>query len=456
MSPPFVNDISQRRKQLIHLHELLQDLIILTSKKLVPDCRGLNQPSIHTIESLDDGNEVHYPRSEFADVGKQIHGSAVLMLTSGSTGNAKAVKLTSRQILSSVRGKSAIHGTNSTDIFLNWIGMDHVACLIEIHLHAMSLGAEQIHVHASDLLKNPLYFLELISKHRVTYTFAPNFFLAALRRCLETTDHCDFDLSCLRIIVTGGEAAVVENCSVLTQCLRRFQIPENRDIIRPGFGMTETCAGSIYGVSCPTYDMKHNLEFASLGSCMPGIKMRIMGDNGATAAIDEVGDLQVSGPVVFKSYYNNTQATLDSFTEDGWFITGDRAALDANGCLSLTGRLKDNIIINGIKHFPHEIETALEEAHISGATASYYVIFSHRPQLSETETYCVVYLPSYNLNDGRARTETADAIIQSCIIAVGARPYTVIPLELSQLPKTTLGKISRARIRTAFESGLFT
>ena len=105
--------------------------------------------------------------------------------------------------------------------------MDHVACLTEINLHAMSLGAEQIHVHASDLLKDPLYFLELISKHRVTYTFAPNFFLAALRRSLETTDNRDFDLSCLRIIVTGGEAAVVENCSVLTQCLRRFKIPEN-------------------------------------------------------------------------------------------------------------------------------------------------------------------------------------------------------------------------------------
>lgn len=256
--------------------------------------------------------------------------------------------------------------------------------------------------------------------------------------------------------MTGGETAVVENCSVLTQCLRRFKIPENRDVIRPGFGMIETCAGLIYGNSCPTYDMKHNLEFNSLGSCMPGINVRIMGDNGATAAINEIGDLHVSGPVISKSYYKNTQATLNSFTDDGWFITGDRAALDANGCLSLTGRLKDNIIINGIKHFPHEIETALEEAFISGATASYYVIFSHRPKLSETETYCVVYLSSYNLNDGRARTETADAITQSCIIAVGARPYRVISLQLSQLPKTTLGKISRAKIRTAFESGLFT
>ena len=119
MSPPFVNDVSQRRKQLIHLHELLQDPLILTSKQLIPDFLGLNQPLIHTIESLDDRNEEHYPRREFADVSKQRHDSAVLMLTSGSTGNAKAVNLTSGQILSSVRGKSAIHGTNSTDTFLN-------------------------------------------------------------------------------------------------------------------------------------------------------------------------------------------------------------------------------------------------------------------------------------------------------------------------------------------------
>ena len=63
------------------------------------------------------------------------------------------------------------------------------------------------------------------------------------------------------------------------------------------------------------------------------------------------------------------------------------------------------------KHFPHEIETALEEAIIAGVTASYCVVFSHRSELSETETYCVVYLPCYNLNDGRARTETAEAIL---------------------------------------------
>lgn len=142
MSPPFVNDISQRRKQLIHLHGLLQDFIILTSKILIPDFLGLSQPLIHTIESLDDRSEENYPRIEFAKIGKRRYDSAVLMLTSGSTGNANAVNLTSRQILSSVRGKSAIHGTNSTDTFLNWIGMDHVACLTEIHLHAMSLGAE--------------------------------------------------------------------------------------------------------------------------------------------------------------------------------------------------------------------------------------------------------------------------------------------------------------------------
>ena len=78
------------------------------------------------------------------------------MLTSGSTGNAKAVCLRHDQINQSVRGKSQHLGLTNNDILLNWIGMNHVANLIEMHLHAMYLCAEQVHVQASDLLLEPL------------------------------------------------------------------------------------------------------------------------------------------------------------------------------------------------------------------------------------------------------------------------------------------------------------
>jgi acyl-CoA synthetase (AMP-forming)/AMP-acid ligase II len=107
------------------------------------------------------------------------------MLTSGSTGNPKAVCLRHGQIISSLVGKATYHQTGHNDVFLNWIGMDHVANLTEIHLHAIALGAEQIHVPAVDLLANPLLFLDLIDRHRVSYSFAPNFFLASVKKALE-------------------------------------------------------------------------------------------------------------------------------------------------------------------------------------------------------------------------------------------------------------------------------
>lgn len=113
---------------------------------------------------------------------------AVLMLTSGSTGNPKAVSLKHGQILTSIRGKSIHHGTTKDDVFLNWTGLDHVANLTEIHLHAISLAASQIHIRDSEALGNPMFFLEKIQSHKVTYTFAPNFFLTALIRSLEPLD----------------------------------------------------------------------------------------------------------------------------------------------------------------------------------------------------------------------------------------------------------------------------
>ena len=91
---------------------------------------------------------------------------AVLMLTSGSTGYAKAVCLTHGQILNAVEGKSKYHGTTSKTKFLNWIGLDHVANLTEIHLHAMSLGSEQVHVHATDFSCEPTYIPEVAEQAR--------------------------------------------------------------------------------------------------------------------------------------------------------------------------------------------------------------------------------------------------------------------------------------------------
>ncbi len=457
ISTPFVNDTEQRKKHLVHLQTLLKNPIILTTRKLVPEFLGLEELNIRPVEALKIQEASNITPAADGNT-KQPEDPAVLMLTSGSTGHAKAVCLRQGQLLKAIDGKSRYHGTDSNDVFLNWIGLDHVANLTEVHLHAMHLAANQVHAQAADLLVDPLAYLSLISKHRVAYTFAPNFFLASLKRALEGTDPSSLetnglDLSCIKALISGGEANVVETCAALTTQLHKYFA--KGDVIRPGFGMTETCAGSIYGKACPSYDLAMSLEFASLGNCIPGIDMRIVTDDGKDAISREVGNLQVSGSIVFKEYYNNPTATSENFTSDGWFITGDRAYIDTAGCLNLAGRAKESIIINGVKYFPHELEAALEEAALPGMEPSYAVVFPHRPKGSETEELCVVYVPTFTADDIKSRTETVDGISRVSGMVCGVRPYEIIPLPKEMMPKSSLGKFSRVKVRTAFESGLY-
>lgn len=169
--------------------------------------------------------------------------------------------------------------------------------------------------------------------------------------------------------------------------------------------MTETCAGSIYGKSCPSYELKRDLEYGCLGKCIPGINMRIVSDNGAVAGQGEVGHLQVQGNIVFEHYYNNPEATASAFSHDGWFITGDQAFVDEAGNLNLSGRAKEIFIINGVQYYPHQIESALEDANLPGVLASFFACFSHRPQGVQTERFCIVYSPIYPKHSIATRVE---------------------------------------------------
>ena len=455
MSTPFTNNPGHREKHILHLYNLLRDPICITRLDLLDQFGGHNVLRLHAVESLELLGD-HTFRTSHACTTVQSIDLALLMLTSGSTGNAKAVSLSHGQILAAIAGKAAVAQLPAGCALLNWIGLDHVASIIEIHLQAMYLGVDQIHVQTSDIISDPLDFLHLISRHRVTRSFAPNFFLAKLKSSLEvnyeTSQSTELDLSCLKFVASGGEANVVKSCAAVSKLLLKYGAPKNS--IVPGFGMTETCAGAIFNLNFPAYDLQNQYEFASLGTCMAGINMRVTVPSGGRelATANEPGDLEVSGPVVFKEYFNNASATAAAFTADGWFKTGDQAVIDSAGNLSLIGRTKETMNINGIKYSPHELEAALEEACLSGAVSTYYACFSYRQRGSQTEELCVVYLPAYTPEDIEARIQTHNAIVQIVMLQTSTQPY-VLPLDGSLLQKSTLGKLSRAKIRISLERG---
>ncbi|PWY66654.1 thioesterase domain protein [Aspergillus eucalypticola CBS 122712] len=446
-----------RIRHLCHLSEMFESPICLTRKSLQDLFPRKSPLRTVTIESLNDSPADFAAITETSSrvpIGCDGCSPALMMLTSGSTGLPKAVSLTHNQILASLQGKSqSLRVDDTGHSFLNWIRLDHVGSLIEIHLHALFVGYDQVHVPPNEIISRPALFLDLISRHRVARTFAPNFFLADVGRYLEASrgkNGSRFDLKCLRYIVSGGEAVVVSTGAKVSRLLAQHGAPEN--VIVPGFGMTETCAGCIYSMDFPAYDTCNDNEFAALGRCIIGVEARIVSiaTDSILACPGEVGHLELKGPLVFSGYYNNQTATSEAFSPDGWFRTGDTGYIDTDGRINLSGRTKELITVNGVKYAPQQLEAAIEDANIPGIVSDCVICFPFRPRDADTERPCVIYQHSYCVRDVKARYETMTAITHRITMITNVRPY-ILPLQ--SIRRTSLGKLPRSNLQREVASG---
>jgi len=156
--------------------------------------------------------------------------------------------------------------------------------------------------------------------------------------------------------------------------------------------------------------------------------------------------------MIFSCYYNNDGATQAAFTSDGWFRTGDLGRIE-DARLTLAGRSKDSIIINGANYFSHELESALE--HLDGIEPSFVAAFPTRPNGADTEELVVFFAASCSLNDEQKLHQLTIAIRNTTVITWGFRPALILPLPKSAFQKTSLGKIQRAVLRKRLERGEF-
>ncbi|KAI1089147.1 acetyl-CoA synthetase-like protein [Rostrohypoxylon terebratum] len=460
LSPPLSNVEEHREKHLQVLSQLLESPICITREASLHLFAGSNHTfHLHSIETLlQKPPTIRSGNKEAVKKGVSNGDSlAMLMLTSGSSGNAKAVCLSHRQILAAVSGKASVRPLPSDGAFLNWIGLDHVASLIEIHIQALWLGVDQVHVHAADVVASPSLFLDLLSKHRVSRSFAPNFFLAKLVKECDSPDKPPsrhWDLSNLTVLASGGEANDTRTCAAASALFAKYGA--SPAVITPGFGMTETCAGAIFNLDCPRSDLEKARSIASVGRCMPGIEMRIIDSaTGQAVKFCQPGHLEIRGAVVFKGYYRNPAATTDAFTPDGWFRTGDEGSIDAKGNLSLIGRVKDVININGVKVVTADVQTSLEAA--LSTCALRVVSFPSRAPGAATEQITIAYIPNKPI-DAESVVEIDGLAAQACsLVTTACRPviFGVGSETLPLLPLTTLGKISGAKMRALFEAGVF-
>ena len=213
-------------------------------------------------------------------------------------------------------------------------------------------------------------------------------------------------------------------------------------------------AGCIYDpIDVLTTPPSH--EFLELGTPIPGCEMRIVDPaDGATLRPDgESGELQVRGPMVFVRYYSNADATTSSFVEGGWYRTGDIGIIE-NGKMRLSGRIKDTVIVHGVSYGIPELETHLQT--VDGVTHSFLAAASYRAPGQETEGFVVFYSPTFSLDDEDAPAKlfaTHRALRDISVKMITLPPQQIIPIPINKMEKTTLGKLSRARLVKQFKEG---
>lgn len=318
------------------------------------------------------------------------------------------------------------------------------------------ISSSQWHISPGAIIKRPPLLLDLVDRLRITYTFSPNFLIAQILREV-TALKLSLDLSPLKAFISGGEAVPLVTAIAFADLLETYGAPRNA--LRAGFGMSETGAGCVYDTR-PIPRVDNQNKFLSLGTCCPGIEMRVVDPvSSAVLPRDHDGHLQVKGPTVFTKYHNNGLATRASFTSDGWFTTGDLARIDTEGNLYLIGREKDCIIINGVKYIPQDMSRYIEDARIDGVTSGYVIVCPMRIDGADTETYAIFYQHEIAVENDTTEEQKEMIVVTNAKIErlahifCSAPPHVVLPLPPSAFAKTALGKISASQLVKAFCQG---
>jgi acyl-CoA synthetase (AMP-forming)/AMP-acid ligase II/thioesterase domain-containing protein/NADP-dependent 3-hydroxy acid dehydrogenase YdfG/acyl carrier protein len=437
--------------KLNNCYQILKHPLILTDNKLEPNiCKwakdsNLNNFHVESIERIRDFK----PESNLFD--SRPEDLAILLLTSGSTGIPKAVKQSHASLVSNCASTTEMNGFSAADISVNWFPLDHVVGLVFSHLRDVYLGCQQIHIPTQEILQRPLRWLDWICQYQATITWAPNFayglIVEQLENLSENTPH-RWDLSSLKFIANGGESIVAKTTRQFLKLLIPYQLAP--EVMHPGWGMSETSSGVTFSNTFLLHSTTDEQKFVEVGSPIPGCSIRIVDENDRLVAEGDTGLLQVTGLSVTSGYYENPEATQEAFTKDGWFRTGDLGFI-MQGCLTITGRQKDVIVINGLNYYSHEIESVVEE--IEGIEVSYTAAFGVASNETNTEQLVICF--SSSISQENQLIDILKKIRQKVVTSCGVNPYYLIPVDRELIPKTSIGKIQRSQLKQSFLAGDF-
>lgn len=387
-------------------------------------------------------------------------------LTAGSTGTPKCICERHSSIIHHIIGSQIYNNYESSDISLNWLPMDHVVPLLTYHIKDMYLGCSQVQIPTSLVLENPLKWLDMIEKYKVTHTWSPNFGFNILNEALKINDKKKkWDLSSIKYFMNAGEQVTVPVTNTFIDLTSNFGVSNKN--IQPAFGMAEVCTCMTYNNNYSKDSVFHisksslssnlifkkdpgedTISFIDLGRPMPGVEIRITDSENKLLPEGFIGRFQIKGKVLTSGYYNNDKANKESFVGNGWFNTGDLGFI-INGKLVLTGREKEMIIINGANYYCHDIEDQVNM--LEEVKTTYVAACGVNLENKATEDLIIFFSSSniYSIHHSIKKIKTT--ILQT----IGILPKYIIPIEKDEFPKTTSGKIQRNFLKQKFIKGDF-
>ncbi|QLY28279.1 AMP-binding protein [Nocardia huaxiensis] len=384
------------------------------------------------------------------------HDLALLQLTSGSTGIPKAIPITHESLYQNLRNTEPLLDTGRADtVMVSWLPLFHDMGMVGFLSSSMTLGYSLVKATPSDFMSAPRVWAEMLSDHAGTHTAAPNFAYDILARTLQRAEDGAYDLSSVRCMLNGAEPVSPATMHRVGAEGRRFGLPAGAG--SPCYGMAEatlvvSCSAPGRGTVVDRIDpdalensrravpdaTPGNRALPTLGRIIDGIEAKIVGAQGKTLGVREVGDLHLRGVSITKNYItvDGIQPALDNA---GWLDTGDRAYFTEDGQLVVCGRSKDLIIIGGRNIFPTDIERSLSTL----PTARAGGIAAVPIQKDNGAEGFAVLLESADHSDSAARTALENAARERVIATIDARPLLVMVLPPGALPKTSSGKIRR-------------
>ena len=263
---------------------------------------------------------------------------ALLQYTGGTTGKSKAAVLTHGNILANIEqlntwvGPIVVPGKES---IITALPLYHIFSFTVNLMYFYSIGSNNILVTNPRDLKS---FINTLKKNKFTVITGVNTLFNLL---LTSSSFKKINFNALKFTVGGG-------MSVLSSTAKKWKKITGVDITQ-GYGLTETAPIVSVNIISEPFN-------GTIGPPMPSTDISIRDEKNNELNINQEGELCVKGPQVMSEYWNNPEETKNSFTDDGFFKTGDIAIINENGSLKIVDRKKDMIISSGFNVYPNEIE----------------------------------------------------------------------------------------------------